>query len=128
MYKLLLCWRYLLTRYLALICIVSVMLGVATLIVVNSVMSGFSTKLRERLHGLLSDVVVESMRHDGFADPEGRIQQIRNSPVADKIAAVTPAIEILGLIQMNYRGEAMPPRAVHLIGIDPKGRMEIGGF
>ena len=51
MYKLLLCWRYLLTRYLALVCIVSVMLGVATLIVVNSVMAGFSTKLRDRLHG-----------------------------------------------------------------------------
>ena len=28
MYKLLLCWRYLLTRYLALVCIVSVLLGV----------------------------------------------------------------------------------------------------
>jgi len=49
-YKLVLCWRYLLTRYLALVCIVSVMLGVATLIVVNSVMSGFSTKLKDRLH------------------------------------------------------------------------------
>ena len=39
MYKWLLCWRYLRTRYLALVCIVSVMLGVATLIVVNSVMA-----------------------------------------------------------------------------------------
>ena len=38
-----LCWRYLLTRYLARACIISVMLGVATLIVVNSVMAGFST-------------------------------------------------------------------------------------
>src|SRR5262249_50089210 len=58
-YKLVLCLRYLRTRYLALVCIVSVMLGVATLIVVNSVMSGFSTKLKERLHGMLSDVVIE---------------------------------------------------------------------
>ena len=33
MYKLLLCWRYLRTRYLALVCIISVMLGVGTLIV-----------------------------------------------------------------------------------------------
>ena len=61
MYKLLLCWRYLRTRYLALVCIVSVMLGVATLIVVNSVMSGFSSKLRDRLHGLLSDVVITTV-------------------------------------------------------------------
>jgi lipoprotein-releasing system permease protein len=41
MYKWLLAWRYLLTRYLALASIISVMLGVTTLIVVNSVMAGF---------------------------------------------------------------------------------------
>ena len=40
MYKLLLCWRYLRTRYIALASIVSVTLGVATMIVVNSVMAG----------------------------------------------------------------------------------------
>jgi lipoprotein-releasing system permease protein len=128
MYKLLLCWRYLLTRYLALVCIVSVMLGVATLIVVNSVMSGFSTKLRERLHGLLSDVVMESMDQAGFANPEEKMQRIWNSPIGSKIEAMTPAIEILGLIKMDYRGVPMPPRAVHLIGIDPKGRTAVGGF
>ncbi len=66
MYKLLLCVRYLQTRYLAFICIVSVMLGVATLIVVNAVMSGFSTKLKDRLHGVLTDVVLETDRPDGF--------------------------------------------------------------
>src|SRR5215212_5872102 len=59
-YKLLLCVRYLQTRYLAFICIGSVTLGVATLIVVNAVMSGFSTKLKDRLHGVLSDVVVDT--------------------------------------------------------------------
>src|SRR5207249_10297854 len=75
MYKLLLCWRYLKTRYLALACISSVMLGVATLIVVNSVMSGFSTKLRERLHGLLSDVVLEARTLEGFADAEHKMQR-----------------------------------------------------
>ncbi len=66
MYKLLLCFRYLQTRYLAFICIVSVMLGVATLIVVNAVMSGFSTKLKDRLHGVLSDVIIDTERTDGF--------------------------------------------------------------
>jgi lipoprotein-releasing system permease protein len=128
MYKLLLCWKYLLTRYLALVCIVSVMLGVATLIVVNSVMSGFSTKLRERLHGLMSDVVMESMQQDGFADPAAKMQRIWNSPIGSKIAAMTPAIEVLGLIKMDYEGVPMAPRAVHLIGIDPKGRTQVGGF
>lgn len=45
MYKLLLCSRYLQTRYIALASIISVMLGVATMIVVNSVMAGFSTQI-----------------------------------------------------------------------------------
>src|SRR6201981_3809279 len=90
MYKLLLCWRYLKTRYLAMACIISVMLGVATLIVVNSVMSGFSTKLRERLHGLLSDVVVESIHNEGFADPNDKMQRILDSDIGNKIEAMTP--------------------------------------
>ena len=46
MYKVILCWRYLRTRFLAFVCIVSVMLGVATLVVVNAVMGGFSAKLQ----------------------------------------------------------------------------------
>src|SRR5438309_10467023 len=102
MYKVLLCWRYLLTRYLALACIISVMLGVATLIVVNSVMSGFSTKLRERLHGLLSDVLVEARTFDGFPDAEQKMRRIWDSPVGDKIEAMTPTMEILGIVQMRY--------------------------
>src|SRR5467141_3383684 len=101
MYKVLLCWRYLRTRRLALACIISVMLGVATLIVVNSVMSGFSTKLKERLHGLLSAVILSSLDYEGFADPEGKTPRIWNTPgLGDKIEAITPAIEILGLIQI----------------------------
>lgn len=128
MYKVLLCWRYLVSRYLALACIISIMLGVATLIVVNSVMAGFSTKLKDRLHGLLSDVLIESLVQDGFTDPEGKMQRIRNSPIGDKIEAMTPTIEILGLIQLDFRGQKMPPRAVRIIGIDPKGRARMGGF
>ncbi len=42
MYKLLLSCRYLRTRYIALASIISVTLGVGTLIVVNSVMAGFA--------------------------------------------------------------------------------------
>src|SRR2546430_16361002 len=104
MYKLLLCWRYLRTRYLALVCIVSVMLGVATLIVVNSVMSGFSTKLRERLHGLLSDIVIEA-DFDGFANPEAKMDLIRSDPfLNERIVAMTPTLEIFAMIQFHFNG------------------------
>jgi lipoprotein-releasing system permease protein len=127
-YKLLLCWRYLLTRYLALACIISVMLGVATLIVVNSVMAGFSAKLRDRLHGLLSDVVVESPYYEGFTDPNGKMAALRNDPfLCDKIAAMTATMDIFAMIQFEYNGE-MLTRVVHMLGIDPERRAEVGGF
>jgi lipoprotein-releasing system permease protein len=128
MYKLLLCWRYLLTRYLALACIISVMLGVATLIVVNSVMAGFSAKLRDRLHGLISDVLVESPYYEGFNDPNGKMATIRNdSFLRDKIAAMTATMDIFAMLQFEYNGETLT-RVVHVIGIDPETRAEVGGF
>src|SRR5215211_2591763 len=128
MYKLLLCWRYLRTRYLALVCIVSVMLGVATLIVVNSVMGGFSTKLRERLHGLLSDIVVETGDLNGFGDPEGKMARIRRDPVlGEKIEAMAATLETFAMLQYTYDG--MPyTKTVKLLGIEPESRSRIGGF
>lgn len=130
MYKLLLCWRYLRTRYLALVCIVSVMLGVATLIVVNSVMTGFSSKLRERLHGLLSDIVVESPGYEGFVDPQGLMAFIRQDPFLDEqIVAMAPQMEIFAMMQATDRNSGRSVlRSVHLIGIDPKSRTAVGGF
>ena len=78
LYKYLLCWRYLRTRYIALASIVSVLLGVATMIVVNSVMAGFSEKMRDRLHGVLADVVVESYDLDGFFDSDEVMARIKS--------------------------------------------------
>jgi lipoprotein-releasing system permease protein len=129
-YKLLLCWRYLLTRYLALACIVSVMLGVATLIVVNSVMSGFSTKLKERLHGLLSDVVIEANNtYTGFANYEQIMQRIRDDPyLGPRIEAMTGTLEVFAMLQYRLPNGQMMMRPVHLIGVDPKSRSAVGGF
>src|SRR5205809_4675052 len=99
MYKLLLCWRYLLTRYLALACIISVMLGVATLIVVNSVMGGFSTKLKERLHGLLSDIVIEAPNAGTFDDAEGKMALIRNDPfLGERVVAMAAVHETFAML------------------------------
>ena len=128
MYKLLLCWRYLLTRYLALVCIVSVLLGVATLIVVNSVMAGFSTKLRDRLHGALSDIVIQSWDYTGFSNPQGKMDLIRADPeLNSRIKAMTPTVEIFAMLQYTVNGTPFV-RAVRLVGIDPEGRAALGGF
>jgi lipoprotein-releasing system permease protein len=129
-YKLLLCWRYLKTRYLALACIISVMLGVATLIVVNSVMSGFSTKLRERLHGLLSDVVIESHGVEGFEDPTGKMAKIRSIPDLNKrIEAMSATMEVVAMLQYPWgnSGEFVN-RPVKVIGVEEKTRTALGGF
>lgn len=130
MYKLLLCWRYLRTRYLAMVCIVSVMLGVATLIVVNSVMGGFSTKLRDRLHGLLSDVMIESYDYNGFANPEQKMELIRSDPLLNEaIEAMAPTLEIFAMIQFTYQDRQVPvARPIRLIGIDVESRSRVGGF
>jgi lipoprotein-releasing system permease protein len=128
MYKLLLCWRYLRTRYLALACIISVMLGVATLIVVNSVMSGFSTKLRDRLHGLLSDVDIEARTMDGFPDPQGKMEIIRRDPfLSDKIETMTATLEVFAMLEFHWRGQTVM-RPVKVIGVDAEGRARMPGF
>ena len=133
MYKLLLCTRYLRTRYLAFVCIISVMLGVATLIVVNSVMSGFSTKLKDRLHGILSDVSVMTDRADGFELSTPELEaKIASSPAGDQIEAMSPTIETFALIQYNVRdkwGRKIPlTQQVRLVGVDPARQAKVGGF
>ncbi|MFO0880574.1 MAG: FtsX-like permease family protein [Gemmataceae bacterium] len=128
MYKLLLCCRYLRTRYLALVCIISVMLGVATLIVVNSVMGGFSTKLRERLHGLLSDVVLEAWDYNGFPNPDAKMALIRSDPfLNERVEAMAPTLEIFAMLQFSYRDNPLA-RPIRLIGVDVESRSSVGGF
>src|SRR5262245_17653420 len=95
------------------------MLGVATLIVVNSVMGGFSTKLRDRLHGLLSDIVIEATGLDGFADPDGKMALIRSDPfLRTKVEAMTPTMEVFAMLQFDRADGERVTRPVRLIGID----------
>jgi len=124
MYKLLLCTRYLRTRYIALASIVSVMLGVATMIVVNSVMAGFGSEMRNRIQGLLSDIVLEVSSTDGVTDFEKHkalIQKVAGS----YIVSMTPTVEVYGMLSFQYAGDFVH-RPVTLIGIDPPSKAEVG--
>ena len=126
MYKYLLCWRYLRTRYIALASVISVMLGVATMIVVNSVMAGFSAKMRERLHGVLADVVVESRDLDGFRNFEevmARIKQVGG----DYVVAMAPTMQTPAILKFSFRGLPVTQPIV-LIGIRPEERAKTGDF
>ena len=108
MYKLLLCWRYLRTRYIALASIISVTLGVATMIVVNSVMEGFSVEMQSRMQGILSDVVVESNSAIGFYDPDRLMADIARE-VGDDVAAMTPTVHVPAM--RSSGGVISPPTA-----------------
>jgi lipoprotein-releasing system permease protein len=127
-YKLLLCLRYLRTRYLAFVCIVSVLLGVATLIVVNSVMSGFSNKLKDRLRGVMADVIIDTPNFGGFYQhPDVLTQRLLNSPAGKYVETVAPSVEVVGTIQFNFRGMNVV-KPIKLMGVDPERQAKVGGF
>ncbi|MEX0713839.1 MAG: ABC transporter permease [Pirellulales bacterium] len=126
MYKFLLCWRYLRTRYIALASIVSVTLGVATMIVVNSVMSGFSSEMQSRIHGILSDLVFESHSMEGFPNPDWHMSEIRRV-AGDYIAGMTPTVHVPAMLSFEYGGKYVT-RAVTLIGIDAETQGRVGDF
>lgn len=126
MYKLLLCWRYLRTRYIALASVISVTLGVATMIVVNSVMEGFTHEMQDRIHGILSDVVVESLSLAGVADADWHMDQIQKA-VGPYIEAMTPTVHVPAMLSFQYRGQYVT-RPVQLIGIDENTKDLTGDF
>ncbi len=124
MYKFLLCTRYLRSRYIALASIISVTLGVATMIVVNSVMAGFSTEMRDRIHGILADVIIESDNMEGVHHPEKQMNLIRQV-VGDKVEAMTATVQVYAMLSFQYAGK-WRTRPITLIGIDPEGKGKVG--
>ena len=126
MYKLLLCWRYLRTRYIALLCIVSVTLGVATMIVVNSVMAGFTHEMQGRLNGMLGDLIFRTRSLDGVFDADAHMAQIRTA-AGDTIAGMSPTVHVPSLLYLTVGGETLP-RQVTLIGIDETSYASVSQF
>ena len=126
MYKLLLCWRYLRTRWIALASVVSVTLGVATMIVVNAVMAGFSHEMQTRIHGILSDLVFESHSLSGFQDPQWHMAEIRRA-AGDRIAGMTPTVAVPAMLNFQVRGQWIT-RQVMFIGIDEATHAGVSDF
>lgn len=126
MYKLLLCWRYLRTRWIALASVISVTLGVATMIVVNAVMAGFSNEMQTRIHGILSDIVFESHSLSGFQDPEWHMEEIRRV-AGDSIIGMTPTVTVPAMLSFQVRGQWIT-RQVMFIGIDESTHAAVSDF
>ena len=126
MYRWLLCFRYLKTRYIALASIISVTLGVATLIVVNAVMCGFSAEMHERLHGLASDIMIDCHTTGGLPDPEGHLEEIKRL-CGDQIAAASVNISVPSMLGIEFNGQQIG-RHVNLIGLDPETYDRVSDF
>lgn len=126
MYILLLCLRYLRTRYIALASIVSVMLGVATMIVVNSVMSGFTAEMQSRLHGILGDISIESISVDGFADVEANMEKVKEV-LGEDVEGMTPTVTTAGILAFKFQGRWITQEVI-ITGIDPETRGAVGAF
>ena len=126
MYKLVLCWRYLCTRYIAFASIISVMLGVATMIIVNSVMAGFSSEMQGRIRGIICDVVFESGTLEGMRDPDWHMEQIRRI-AGDDIEGMTPICVVPAMLSYQWRGTWVTNQ-VQVIGIDEKSQSRVSDF
>ena len=120
MYIFLLANRYLRTRFIALASVISVTLGVATMIIVNSVMSGFSTQMRDRIHNILADVTIETTSMDGSHHPDILMEEV-DRIAGPAIEAMTPTVEVYGMMSFRWMGQDVY-RPVTLIGILPESK------
>ncbi len=126
MYRWMLCFRYLRTRYIALASIVSVTLGVATLIIVNSVMAGFAAEMHERLHGLASDILIECHASGGLPDPDAHLNEIRKV-LGNRLEGSSVSVHVPGMLGIEFNGQLIT-RHVNLVGIDSESYDKVSQF
>ena len=78
---------------------IGIALGVATLIIVTSVMNGFRTELLDKIVGMKGHIVVSDVEHKGISDYDNISSQLRK--VDDRISKVIPQIEQQGIVVAN---------------------------
>jgi len=118
-YRLVLCARYLMNRWLTPVGTLVVTAGVFILLVVMAVMSGFVKDVRQACRGGLSDVVIES-DVSGFPYYDQFIDVIKRHP---NVAEATPVVQLFGIIRITadpstgYSGTLTRPCQV--LGVRP---------
>ncbi len=116
-------WRYLVTKrkekFLGLISIIAVLgvvVGVAALMIVTAVMSGFSRDLRDKIIGNFSHLTINA--DSGIENPGVIINQLKSIP---EIQGASPFINGQALL---YRGEKI--LGIKIRGIDPGTIAQVG--
>ena len=100
--------------------------GVATLIVVNSVMAGFSAEMHERLHGLASDILIECHLSKGMPDPEAHIDQIMEV-VGEDVAGHSASVHVPAMLGIDFNGQLIT-RHVNFVGLDASTYDQVSQF
>lgn len=112
MYKLFMALRYLASHRIIYFSIFGVAIGIAVIIIVMSVMGGFSRDIRERIRGMQAHLVVKGISNDILILDYGRLtDRLAKLP---HVKGAAPRVEYVAW--MGVRGREMD---VHLIGIDP---------
>ncbi|MBN2581760.1 MAG: ABC transporter permease [Planctomycetes bacterium] len=128
MYRSVLCLRYLMRRWLTLLAMVAVFLGVGALVVVTAVTSGMATQVRQAIRGGLSDVIIE-YEISGFRCYDEFTEAIRRHP---NVRAATPVIFTYGLVNItpNARGyeHARVPKQGLVYGVRPEELAQVSRF
>ena len=121
MYKLFICLRYLRSRTISYIAIGALGFGVATLIIVTSVMGGFQGEFHKKIRGTLADISVESKSFFGIRDNgEPLVEKIRGLP---HVVATAPYLENIVLIDNDITKDYG-----FLKGIEPEREVAVAQF
>ncbi|HTF55888.1 MAG TPA: FtsX-like permease family protein [Planctomycetota bacterium] len=124
MYKLFMALRYLRAHRIIYFSIAGVAFGIAVMILVTSVMGGFSRDMRSRIRGVQSHILVRSASHDlTFTNYQELAKQIKTLP---HVTGCAPRLEYLAWLSsirgVGARdvGESSRSPDVYVIGIDPE--------
>jgi lipoprotein-releasing system permease protein len=96
------------------------------MIVVNSVMAGFSHEMQTRMNGAMGDIILEVRSLDGVADAEAHMERIRRVGGAD-VVAMSPTVKVPGLMYIETSGGLLT-RQVVLVGIDEQKYAQVSRF
>jgi lipoprotein-releasing system permease protein len=130
-YRSFLSWRYLFARRANLIGVLGILVGVAALIVINAIMTGFLEQSKQSLRGSLADVIVApDFGSDAEADPLPRSpQKLLDAVRSDaRVRAATAQLIWGGIITQKHKrleqyltfpvGVSNRLLAVELFGVD----------
>jgi lipoprotein-releasing system permease protein len=122
MYKLFMALRYLRAHRIIYFSIAGVAMGIAVMIIVLSVMGGFSATMKERIRGVQSEIVVRALNPSQhiFVNPDETAAELRKAPF---VTGCAPRLEYL--VWMHHKQfirrerDAMRFPDFLLVGIDP---------